>query len=258
MPLHRSFAQQRIDQGPHDVAPADADALDFVREAIMGDGWLHPQSSNYTFMVELALDGRRGFGVYKPGAGEAPLWDFPNGSLYRRECAAFELSSLLGWYFVPPTVVREGEAGIGSLQLYVPPEEGTNFFTLRESHRDDLLRMAVFDLVANNADRKGGHCFIACDGTLWGVDHGLTFHADNKLRTVIWDFAGDDVPANLLSDLRCGLEMLTEEGSDATARLAGLLDANELVVLQQRIQELLTEPVMPRPYSRRDLPWPWL
>ena len=208
MALSQSYAKAKIAEGPHHTGPGDEGAPRFVREAAVGDGWLHPQSSNYTFVVELALGDQRGFGVYKPGAGEAPLWDFPTGTLYRRECAAYEVSRLLGWPLVPPTVVRDGEAGMGSLQLFVPNDSGSNFFVVRESHREELLRMAVFDLVVNNADRKGGHCLLDRDGGLWGVDHGLTFNVDHKLRTVIWDFAGEEVPAALVSDLTCLLEML--------------------------------------------------
>ena len=201
MTLYQDFDQERIASGPHDVTPADQGAEDFVRTADFGDGWLHPRSSNYTFVVELTDGPRHGFGVYKPERGEAPLWDFPSG-LYRRECATYELAKLLGWALVPPTVEREGEAGTGSLQLFVSSGDDSNFFTLKESHRDQLFRMAVFDMLANNADRKGGHCFLGPAGELLGVDHGLTFHIQNKLRTVIWDFAGSQIPDALLADIK--------------------------------------------------------
>lgn len=201
MTLYQDFDHQRIASGPHDVTPTDQGAEDFVRTADIGDGWLHPRSSNYTFVVELTAGARHGFGVYKPERGEAPLWDFPSG-LYRRECAAYELAKLLGWALVPPTVEREGEAGTGSLQLFVSSGDDSNFFTLKESHRDQLFRMAVFDMLANNADRKGGHCFLGPAGELLGVDHGLTFHIQNKLRTVIWDFAGSQIPDALLADIK--------------------------------------------------------
>ena len=261
MALHDAYDGQRIAQGAHDVPPGDHDALRFVQEAQIEDGWLHPDSSNYTFVVGLSLVGDKplsGFGVYKPAAGEAPLWDFPTGSLHRRECAAYELSQSLGWDFVPPTVLREGEAGPGSLQLYVPSHERANFFTMRESHSEALQRMAVFDIVANNADRKGGHCLLAEDGQLWGVDHGLTFHEEHKLRTVIWDFAGQRVSEPLLADLACLEEALCKEDSDAAERLACFLAPRELEALRLRVRALLEQPVMPQPYSRRDLPWPWV
>ncbi|MEX2599985.1 MAG: SCO1664 family protein [Dehalococcoidia bacterium] len=258
MPFHSSYAAERILQGPHDVRPDSSDALQFLCEAEMGDGWLHPNSSNYTFVVELVWGECRGFGVYKPRVGEAPLWDFPPGTLYQRECAAFELSRLLGWGMVPPTVLREGAAGPGSLQLYVPPVEDSNYFTLRDAHREDAIRMAVFDIAANNADRKGGHCFVAECGGVWGIDHGLTFNADHKLRTVIWDFAGEQVPQALLDDL-CGLEHAFQaQGMLALGRLPELLHPQELEALSRRIRALAETPVFPVPTNRRDIPWPWL
>lgn len=256
MTLYRGFDRERIVAGPHDVAPNNPDAARFVREAEMGDGWLHPRSSNYTFVVELRLEGKQGFGVYKPGAGEAPLWDFPPG-LYQRECAAFELAHLLGWGLVPPTVAREGEAGVGSLQLFIPTGEDTNYFTIREEQQAPLFKMAIFDLVANNADRKGGHIFLGPDGLLWGVDHGLTFHAQHKLRTVIWDFAGQPVPDAVLSDLR-RLHASLCARDESIAALATLLTEAEVAALTSRLERFLAEPVMPHPYSRHDLPYPRL
>ena len=241
----------------HDVAPDAANARAFVEQAAMGDGWLHPAASNFTFVVELALGGERGYGIYKPERGEQPLWDFPSG-LYRRECAAYELSLLLDWRMAPPTVVRTGDLGVGSLQLFVPPRSDSHFFNLRDDYRDDALRMAVFDLAANNADRKGGHCFIAQSGGIWGVDHGLTFHAEHKLRTVIWDFAGEPVPEPLLRDLARLLPLLDAPEPGPASALAGLLAPEEAAALRERVQRLLEEPVMPAPTSRRDLPWPWL
>ena len=256
MTLHHEFDREHIMAGRHDVPPDDPDAERFVREARIGNGWLHPRSSNYTFVVELELGDRQGFGVYKPAAGEAPLWDFPPG-LYKRECATYELANLLGWGMVPPTVVREGEAGPGSLQLFIPTGEDTNYFTVREQQQESLFRMAVFDLVANNADRKGGHIFLGPEGSLWGVDHGLTFHAQHKLRTVIWDFAGQQVPAPMMRDLAVLHERVCS-GADGTAGLAGLLAHDEVTALVARTARVLETPVMPHPYSRHDLPYPRL
>ena len=255
MTLYQEFDKEGIASGPHDVAPADAGAEGFVRSAEMGDGWLHPRSSNYTFVVALVDGSRHGFGVYKPERGEAPLWDFPAG-LYRRECATYELSKSLGWGLVPPTLMREGEAGLGSLQLFVATGEDSNFFTLRESHRDDFFRMAVFDLMVNNADRKGKHCFIGPAGELLGVDHGLTFHPQNKLRTVIWDFAGEQVPDALLADVRELQERLCTNGDRETTALAALVDGRGMDALRRRVEGLLANPVMPHPYSRHDIPYP--
>ena len=259
MGLHRAFGPAPVETGPHDVAPADEGAEDFVREAEIGDGWLHPKASNATFVVELRRGAARGLGVYKPRLGEVPLWDFPSGTLHRRECAAYVLSRVLGWRFVPPTVLRDGEAGIGSVQLFVPPVEGSNFFTLRDEHPEETLRMAVFDVIANNADRKGGHCFVGRAGGVWGLDHGLTFNVEHKLRTVIWDYAGSAVPERLLRDLRRLAEELGAASSDASAGLGALLSPEEMDALRSRVDALVERPVLPAgPHSRRDLPWPWL
>jgi uncharacterized repeat protein (TIGR03843 family) len=163
-----------------------------------------PWGSNYTFLVALA-DGEgepRTIGIYKPRQGEAPLWDFPDGTLYRREYAAYRLSNWLGWDLVPETIIREdGPYGVGTVQLYIEPEEETHYFSLRETHGDDLRRMALFDLIVNNADRKGGHLFKGKDGKVYGIDHGLTFNTQPKLRTVIWDYTGQPIPDKLLGDL---------------------------------------------------------
>jgi uncharacterized repeat protein (TIGR03843 family) len=256
MTLYQDFDEQRLSAGPHDVGPADVEAAAFVREADIGDGWLHPRSSNYTFVIELTRGAQRGFGVYKPARGEAPLWDFPTGTLYKRECASYELAQLLGWDLVPPTVVREGEAGVGSLQLFVAANEDTNFFTLRESHRDALFQMAVFDLIANNADRKGGHCLAGPEGALWGVDNGLTFHVQRKLRTVIWDFAGEPIPEALMADVRVLMAGLCGEERATPEALGGLIDGREIEALRRRVTSVVEHPVMPEPQSRHDVPWP--
>ncbi len=258
MVLHQGYPSRQIAEGRHDVGPADVDAEAFVREGEIGDGWLHPRSSNYTFVVELARDGRSGYGVYKPGKGETPLWDFPSGTLYRRECAMYELARILDWGLVPPTVVREGEAGIGSLQLFLPSADNVNFFTMRDTHREEMFRMAVLDVIANNADRKGGHCLADAEGRLWGVDHGLTFHSERKLRTVIWDFAGLDVPEGLVVDVRKLLDAVCAEDSEETGRMMEFLNAREMDALRQRLRGLIESPSLPQPYSRRDVPWPWI
>ena len=258
MPLYSRYPREQIAMGRHDVPPSSPEAEQFVREARIGDGWLHPEASNYTFVVELELDGCRGHGVYKPRVGEAPLWDFPGGTLYRRECAAYELSKTLGWGLIPPTVERDGEAGEGSLQLFVPHDPDSNFFTFRDAREEECLRLAVFDSIANNADRKGGHCFVGPDGRVWAVDNGLTFNVSYKLRTVVWDFAGQRVPDALIEDAaRAVGDLDLGEGGLAKA-LAGKLDESETAALRGRLQLLLDEQVLPSPRSRRDLPWPWL
>jgi uncharacterized repeat protein (TIGR03843 family) len=244
--------------GPSDVAPTDADALSFVSEADMGDGWLMPNASNHTFLVELSRGSQHGYCIYKPQVGESPLRDFPTGTLYRRECASYVVSRMLGWSMVPPTVQREGDLGTGSVQLYVPPVGGSQYFLLREEYRLEVLRMAVFDIVVNNADRKAGHCFEDMAGGIWGIDHGLTFHVAHKLRTVIWDFAGQQVPEQLLEELRCLADDLDTVGSDARTELGSWVSSDEVRAVVRRVQSLVEEPIMPEPRSRRDIPWPWL
>ena len=161
-----------------------------------------PWGSNYSFVVSL---GRSGDGevlaVYKPRRGEVPLWDFPDGTLYRREYAAYRVSRALGMGFIPPTVIREGPQGVGTFQLYVEPDESTEYYRFRSDHTDELRSIAIFDILTNNADRKAGHCFKGRDGRIWGIDHGLCFNVVPKLRTVIWEFCGQGLPSALHGQL---------------------------------------------------------
>ncbi len=258
MPLYARYPREQIATGRHDILPSDPDAEQFLRNARIGDGWLHPDASNYTFVVELESEGCAAHGVYKPRAGEAPLWDFPRGSLYRRECAAYELGKALGWGLIPPTVEREGEAGEGSLQLFVPHDADSNFFTFRDEREEECLRLAVFDVIANNADRKGGHCFVGPDERVWAVDNGLTFNADYKLRTVIWDFSGRRTPDALLADAARVADDLASGAGPLARALAPMLDESETDALLDRLRSLADDPHLPSPRSRRDLPWPWI
>jgi uncharacterized repeat protein (TIGR03843 family) len=161
-----------------------------------------PWSSNATFLAEVTGEAGTTLAVYKPHRGERPLWDFPDG-LYRREAAAWVLSDALGWGIVPPTIVRDGPLGIGSLQLFVEADFEQHYFTLYEdeAHHPALRTICAFDLVANNTDRKGGHCLLGADGRIYAIDNGLCFHPEPKVRTVIWEFATEAVPAPLLADL---------------------------------------------------------
>jgi hypothetical protein len=211
-----------------------------------------PWSSNGTFLVTVTDDGETTLAVYKPGRGERPLWDFPDG-LYRREVAAYELSEALGWRLVPETVIRpDGPLGRGSLQRFVDADFEQHYFTLLEepAYRPVLKRMAVFDVVANNADRKGGHCLLDADGHVWGVDHGLCFHADQKLRTVIWDFAGEPIDEPDLADLR----RLARKGLPAS--LTAHLHEVEAQAVEARMERLLRSGRLPRPGSHHPYPWP--
>src|SRR5690606_34583588 len=145
---------------------------------------LIPWGSNYTFAAALVdQQGGRCLAVYKPRRGEAPLYDFPSGTLFLRERAAYLAARLLGWDFIPPTIIRTGPHGIGSVQLFVEAEENAHYFEFHRQRAAELQSMALFDLLVNNADRKAGHCLLGKDGRVWGIDHGLTFHHLPKLRT---------------------------------------------------------------------------
>ena len=216
------------------------------------------QASNATMLVE-ADDGEEPLlAVYKPQAGERPLWDFPLGSLHRREVAAFEVSAALGWDVVPPTVLRDGPLGEGSVQLFIDHDPRQHYFALLESddHDEALARMAAFDLLVNNADRKGGHVLLAGDGHIWGCDHGLTFHAEPKLRTVIWDFGGTPLTDAWCADLRGLTAVLRDAAAPLTRRLVALLSVPEVEVLRLRAQALITTGALPD-LDEEDRPYPW-
>ena len=210
-----------------------------------------PWSSNVTLLVELSLEGTSGLAVYKPERGERPLWDFPSG-LYKREIAAYRLSEALGWGLVPLTVLREGPLGEGSLQLFVDADFEQHYLTLleRAEHRSQLQQICLFDLLSNNADRKSGHCLLGPDGRIYAIDNGLTFHVDPKLRTVIWDFAGEPIPRESLA----AVERLLDAGiPDA---LAELLTADEQRVLRARGKALARTKRFPKDATGARYPWP--
>ncbi len=210
-----------------------------------------PWSSNATFLVELALGDATTLAVYKPGRGERPLWDFPRG-LFKREVAAYHLSEALGWTIVPLTVRREGPLGEGSLQLFVSADFEQHYFTLHRhpEYHDALRRICMFDILANNADRKSGHCLLGPDGHIYAVDNALSFHTEFKLRTVIWEFAGEPVPASLLADVRRFLKRRLP------AALADLLDPAEQAALRGRAKAVLAEGHFPADRAERSYPWP--
>jgi uncharacterized repeat protein (TIGR03843 family) len=210
-----------------------------------------PYSSNVTLLVELHLDGASGLGVYKPRRGERPLWDFPRG-LDRREVAAYVLSEALGWGVVPPTVLREGPHGPGSLQLFVEADFEQHYFTLVEdpARHPALQRLCVFDLLANNADRKSGHCLLAPDGAVLGIDNGLCFHAEPKLRTVMWQWAGEPIPPALLADVAALLDRGLPRG------LERLLPREERAALLDRARGVVDAGRFPDAPGGRGYPWP--
>lgn len=191
--------------------------------------------------------------VYKPVRGERPLWDFPDGTLAARETAAFLVSEALGWEIVPPTVLRDGPLGLGMAQAWVDVDESVDLIELLNSKDDERLRrLAVYDAVVNNADRKGGHILPAEDH-LYGIDHGVCFNAEDKLRTVLWQWRGKPLPAGVDDDLR---RLLDDMDGWLGEALAQLLTAVEVAAMRTRIQRLLTHGVFPRP-SKDWPPVPW-
>jgi uncharacterized repeat protein (TIGR03843 family) len=213
-----------------------------------------PWASNATLLAKVRHRGLEGLAVYKPVRGERPLWDFPGGTLYRREVAAYLVSEQLGWRLVPPTLVRDGPLGVGSLQLYVDADAEVTAFELLAAGNASLPRIAAFDVVTNNADRKAGHCLLAEDEHVWAIDHGLCFHVEPKLRTVLWDLAGRRLEAGDKADL----EALAAEatGGGLGGRLAALLDAGEVAAVAERALALARVGRLPAPSGGRAYPWP--
>ena len=235
-----------------------AEAERLLREAEFEDCRSLWYSSNYVFLGQMCAEGGVQFAtVYKPLRGETPLWDFPNGELYKREAAAYELAKLIGWPFVPPTVVRDGPEGIGSVQIYIQHDAHSHFFTQREEPAlvRQLQRMCVFDYVANNADRKGGHCLLDGQGRIWGIDHGLCFNTQYKLRSVMWDWAGETVAEEWLFDIDRAVSELRGESAESDT-LRKLLPRDEIGSLCGRMDRILRDRVYPQPGPHRSYPWP--
>ncbi len=213
-------------------------------------------SSNVIFLATIEDAELRALAIYKPRRGETPLWDFPEGSLGLREVGAYLLSRVLGWPLIPPVVLRTGPYGVGTVQLYIDALPDMHYFRLREERRPDLLPVALFDLLANNADRKGGHLLLDRWGRIWAIDNALTFHAEPKLRTVIWDYAGEPIPDAYLADLRA-LQARLKPRSTLSRTLAKLLSRRELAALRGRLETLVQEGAFPLPDpARHQVPWP--
>ena len=217
---------------------------------------LLPFSSNYVFLARVTRGDEEAHAVYKPQRGERPLWDFPAGTLGAREVAAYLVSEAAGWGIVPPTVMRmDAPHGPGSMQLFVEHDPERHFFVLMHERAAEMATFAAFDVVINNADRKGGHVIEGPDGRLYGVDHGLSFNLEHKLRTVIWGFGGDP----LSDDLRRELEALGKElepGTPLAVRLDELLSPAETAETLARLKVLLADGRFPSPEGPFDMPWP--
>ncbi|MFC2030351.1 SCO1664 family protein [Chloroflexota bacterium] len=218
---------------------------------------LIPWSSNATLLVTVEDAELSTLGVYKPQRGERPLWDFPTGTLGQREVAAYVVCEALDWELIPPTVMRSGPYGLGSVQFFIHAREDAHYFTIQHElcHRADLMRLAAFDVVTNNADRKSGHCLLDENGGLWAIDNALTFHVEPKLRTVIWDYAEQPLPDDVLDDLERLMGSLTA-GSSLSQALAGLLSEPERVALGDRLRHLIQKGRFPPPGPGRPVPWP--
>lgn len=236
---------------PDDEAIALLESAEFVASQLI------PWGSNYSFAVAmLDADGREQLAIYKPRGGEAPLYDFPPGTLYLREVAAYRLSRMLGWNLVPPTTIRTGPHGIGSLQIYIEPAREEPDW---DAHRfwgqstEEIERLVLFDHVANNADRKIGHCLRDGAGNVWGIDHGLTFNEVPKLRTVLWQFVGEPVSTRLMADLA----RVCENRSALECELGPLLNRAELNALQQRLERIVASGRYPRLNPSRNVPYGW-
>ncbi len=214
--------------------------------------------SNYTFLGNVRHLDFSARVVYKPERGEQPLWDFPPHTLSRREVAAFLVSQALGWQLVPPTVYRrQGPLGKGSVQLFLEHDPANHYFSFSTENRARLKPVAAFDVIINNADRKGGHILVDADNHIWLIDHGVCFHAEDKLRTVIWDFAGQPLDPDLLADLRKLVSRLDRTDDRLTVLLGKLLSQGEVEALADRTRRLLETGVYPAPNpDRRSYPWP--
>jgi uncharacterized repeat protein (TIGR03843 family) len=242
----------------HERAPSTpglspADALRTGELEVLG---ALPNASNAALLVRCHVGAASHIAVYKPMRGEAPLWDFPEGTLHRREVAAFVLASALGWPRIPPTVLRDGPYGPGSVQLFVQFDPAEHFFTMEVERADVFRLVALFDIAANNADRKGGHCLLGDDGEVWMIDHGVCFAVEPKLRTVIWTFVDEPIPADAAGDLRRVAAAITA-GGPLRSDLAELLADDEVDAIAARIDRLLAGGRFPEPEPGvRPYPWP--
>ena len=217
---------------------------------------LVPWGSNYTFLVQVCHEQGQMEAIYKPSRGERPLWDFAQGTLGKRERAAFLVSEVLGWYLVPPTILRDGPHGWGSVQYFVDHDSQHHYLTLRGNFTDQFQKITIFDVLINNADRKSGHVLLGQGDRLWAIDHGVCFHSENKLRSVIWEFAGEPLPNGLLADLRKFQSWLKSGNGNEHSELENLLSKQEIDALRSRLDLLIELAKLPHPSSGRHYPWP--
>ena len=213
--------------------------------------------SNYTFLTSVKYKKSTYKAIYKPQKGEIPLWDFPPETLANRETAAFLISEALSWGFVPPTIIRpDAPLGPGSLQWFIPHDPEVNYFTFSRELKEKLRSVVVFDIIINNADRKGSHIIIDNHGKIWLIDHGICFHHESKLRTVIWDFISESIPDEIIHDLH-SLKGKLAPNSPLLSNLEKLLSLQELTALNRRIEQIIIYPYFPAPdETYRPFPFP--
>lgn len=218
---------------------------------------LIPWSSNATLLITVRDEELSSLAIYKPQGGENPLWDFTYGTLGMREVAAYLVCDALGWEMIPPTVLRQGPHGLGSVQFFIHAQDEAHYFTIQDDpgYTPDLMRLAAFDVIANNADRKSGHCLVDHQGRLWAIDNALTFHDEPKLRTVIWDFATQSLPESVLADL-LSLQAILDKGAQLALALGQLLSEEEVAAFRQRLHRLIDAAHFPEPGPGRVVPWP--
>ncbi|MEM7533477.1 MAG: SCO1664 family protein [Chloroflexota bacterium] len=233
--------------------------LQVLQKGEIKEQGLLPYSSNHSFLVTVSDDDLTLPAVYKPQRGENPLWDFERGTLCMREVAAYEMSNGLGWQLVPPTVLRDGKYGLGSVQFYIDNDPDEHYFSVAADARfsSALRKMALFDYIINNADRKSGHCLVGKDECMWAIDHGIAFHNEYKLRTVIWEFSGQPIEDAYLADLCTVQADLANEKSDIAMQMCQLISREEYTALETRLQQLIQTTTYPSPQPfDRNFPWP--
>lgn len=261
-PAHSQSSLPASSSGEQEETPiqvTEAQVIEALTHGEIQEQGLLPYSSNHSFLITVGDDRLVLPAVYKPRRGESPLWDFEWGTLCLRETAAYTISSALEWDLVPPTVLRDGTRGLGSVQLYIPNDDAEHYFTVQDDARFALAlrRLALFDYVINNADRKSGHCLIGDDGRMWAIDHGICFHTEYKLRTVIWEFSNEPIDSELGDDLEELLKQLTDQESALSVALWQLLNSAEYAALTDRTRVLLGTQKFPAPaVHRRNYPWP--
>jgi len=268
MTLQDAFNSAR---GPVLDGRSEDDILDLLQTAEIVETGLHPDGSNYVFIVrfETNLGGEVPLlGVYKPQAGERPLRDFPRG-LHNRERASYLLSRILGWPAIPPTVIRDGPHGEGSVQMFIHADAEETYFTMRDDQSDQFESIAGFDVIVNNADRKGGACLKDADGKVWAIDQGLTFNPYARVRTVMFEFCGHPFSAGLVDSLKrlrprlapdstqdTGLDPDPEPHAAFFAEFKSLLSEDDIDGLRDRIDTILEDGVFPMLDEYYNVPWP--